>query len=159
MYIWRINFLLLLFSSLIILFPQTSLAHPGNTASDGCHYCRTNCASWGEIQGARHCHGGYSPPANTHTAPTFTPKPTATPTSRPTSTPKRVPTNTPIPTQIPIFTPKPEVKGESDDVTVEVENEANKDVVENDGSIGTIALLGTAILTGGYWLYKTKLKS
>ena len=36
-------------------------AHPGNTASDGCHYCRTNCSSWGEVYGSRHCHGGYSP--------------------------------------------------------------------------------------------------
>jgi hypothetical protein len=33
-------------------------AHPGRTASDGCHYCRTNCDKWGETWGARHCHGG-----------------------------------------------------------------------------------------------------
>ena len=32
------------------------MAHPGRTASDGCHYCRTNCAKWGEREGARHCH-------------------------------------------------------------------------------------------------------
>lgn len=32
-------------------------AHPGRTASDGCHYCRTNCDKWGEQYGARHCHG------------------------------------------------------------------------------------------------------
>jgi len=43
-------------------------AHPGRTASDGCHYCRTNCDDWGEVYGARHCHGGgsleiYSPPS------------------------------------------------------------------------------------------------
>ncbi len=40
-----------------------SLAHPGNTASDGCHYCRTNCTSWGVAWNQRHCHGGgsYSP--------------------------------------------------------------------------------------------------
>ena len=31
-------------------------AHPGRTAADGCHYCRTNCAKWGEVEGARHCH-------------------------------------------------------------------------------------------------------
>lgn len=37
------------------------LAHPGNTAADGCHYCRTNCAKWGEIEGERHCHGGTAP--------------------------------------------------------------------------------------------------
>src|SRR5688500_11169783 len=34
------------------------LAHPGNTASDGCHYCRTNCDKCGEEYGERHCHGG-----------------------------------------------------------------------------------------------------
>ena len=41
-------------------------AHPGNTAADGCHYCRTNCAKWGEVAGRRHCHGQKShrpPPA------------------------------------------------------------------------------------------------
>lgn len=32
-------------------------AHPGNTASDGCHYCRTNCGSWGVPWDQRHCHG------------------------------------------------------------------------------------------------------
>jgi hypothetical protein len=31
-------------------------AHPGRTASDGCHYCKTNCAKWGVPAGARHCH-------------------------------------------------------------------------------------------------------
>ena len=36
-------------------------SHPGRTASDGCHYCRTNCSSWGETAGARHCHGSVQP--------------------------------------------------------------------------------------------------
>lgn len=36
-------------------------AHPGKTASDGCHYCRTNCSKWGEVEGERHCHGGAEP--------------------------------------------------------------------------------------------------
>ena len=31
-------------------------AHPGNVAADGCHYCRTNCTKWGEVEGQRHCH-------------------------------------------------------------------------------------------------------
>ena len=31
-------------------------AHPGRTAADGCHYCRTNCDKWGEVAGERHCH-------------------------------------------------------------------------------------------------------
>ena len=40
------------------LFSLTVHAHPGRTASDGCHYCRTNCAAWGVPHGQRHCHGG-----------------------------------------------------------------------------------------------------
>jgi hypothetical protein len=45
----------------------TAMAHPGNTASDGCHYCRTNCSSWGVPWNTRHCHGGYvaAPPIQT----------------------------------------------------------------------------------------------
>ncbi len=58
---------------LILLFvsPFFSLAHPGNTASDGMHYCWTNCASWGEVYGQRHSHGGgYSAPSyNYYSAP------------------------------------------------------------------------------------------
>lgn len=49
-------------------------AHPGNTASDGCHYCRTNCDKWGVPWNERHCHGGSTTPAPT-------PKPTSAPTS------------------------------------------------------------------------------
>lgn len=33
-------------------------AHPGRTASDGCHYCRTNCGKWGVPWNERHCHNG-----------------------------------------------------------------------------------------------------
>lgn len=54
---------------------QQVQAHPGNTASDGCHYCRTNCSSWGYTYGVRHCHGGgFSTPSvtPTYTTPTFT---------------------------------------------------------------------------------------
>lgn len=36
--------------------PTITLAHPGNTAGDGCHYCRTNCDYWGEEWDVRHCH-------------------------------------------------------------------------------------------------------
>ena len=43
----------------------TALAHPGNTASDGCHYCRTNCEKWGEVYGERHCHNGTSSTVST----------------------------------------------------------------------------------------------
>ena len=51
-------------SSILFFGLQKSSAHPGRTASDGCHYCRTNCDSWGVAWNARHCHGGVplSPP-------------------------------------------------------------------------------------------------
>lgn len=34
------------------------MAHPGKTDSKGCHYCRSNCASWGLRNGEYHCHNG-----------------------------------------------------------------------------------------------------
>lgn len=40
------------------ILSQPVFAHPGRTASDGCHYCRTRCDYWGEVWNARHCHGG-----------------------------------------------------------------------------------------------------
>lgn len=54
----RIVFLALV----VALTASAAFAHPGRTAADGCHYCRTNCASWGEVAGARHCHGQKSAP-------------------------------------------------------------------------------------------------
>ncbi len=44
----------------VFLFSSKALAHPGGLASDGCHYCRTNCAKWGYVTGTRHCHSGAS---------------------------------------------------------------------------------------------------
>ncbi len=74
-------------------------AHPGNTAADGCHYCRTNCAKWGVPENERHCHGGSS---SSEKAPEITaaPKPKYTSTPKPTYTPKPtiIPTYTKIPT-------------------------------------------------------------
>lgn len=128
--------------SLILLFilPVTVSAHPGRTAADGCHYCRTNCASWGEVAGARHCHGG--PPVIPITiAPTFVPLPTATPTS--------VPTATPIPTVKPTSTP--EVKGESTsstEPTAQEESETNE--VDPIAALMGVGALGA----GGYWLLR-----
>lgn len=89
--------------SLVILLVVASPAeaHPGNTAADGCHYCRTNCDKWGVAWNERHCHGGGSAPAVQNT-----PIPTAVyvpPTSAPlrmvTAAPTRIPTR--IPTKIP----------------------------------------------------------
>ena len=42
---------------IVALTASPALAHPGGLAADGCHYCRTNCAKWGEVAGERHCHG------------------------------------------------------------------------------------------------------
>ena len=52
----RIAFLLL-----ITTLAHSALSHPGRTASDGCHYCRTNCESWGVPAGQRHCHNNAAP--------------------------------------------------------------------------------------------------
>ena len=48
---------LCVFLVLTVLTARSSSAHPGGLAADGCHYCRTNCAKWGEVAGERHCHG------------------------------------------------------------------------------------------------------
>lgn len=105
----KIFLLLVAFS--IIVFPSSSFAHPGRTASDGCHYCRTNCDSWGVPWDERHCHnGGAVAPAveeqPEYILPTLVPTiyvfptrivlPTNTPVP-PTSTPTPVPTKTPVP--------------------------------------------------------------
>lgn len=45
--------------------PSIVSAHPGNTASDGCHYCRTNCDKWGVEWNARHCHASKGIPQPT----------------------------------------------------------------------------------------------
>ena len=46
----------------VFLFSFTPVyAHPGRTEADGGHYCRTNCAKWGKVEGARHFHSKPSP--------------------------------------------------------------------------------------------------
>ena len=40
----------------VVLTATPAFAHPARTATDGCHFCRTNCAQWGEVAGERHCH-------------------------------------------------------------------------------------------------------
>ena len=45
-----------LLALVVALTAGPAWAHPGNVAADGCHYCRTNCAKWGEVEGERHCH-------------------------------------------------------------------------------------------------------
>lgn len=45
---------------IIGMMPSIVLAHPGRTDSNGCHYCRTNCAKYGLSNGEYHCHNGGS---------------------------------------------------------------------------------------------------
>ncbi len=42
--------------ALSLLLCSSASSHTGQTASDGCHYCRTNCDKWGVSHGQRHCH-------------------------------------------------------------------------------------------------------
>lgn len=58
------------------IFIFDAFAHSGRTAADGCHYCRTNCSSYGYVTGIRHCHGGgssYTPPVTKTVAPVVAP--------------------------------------------------------------------------------------
>lgn len=135
----------ILILSLLFLSPNNALAHPGRTASDGCHYCRTNCASWGEVSGTRHCHGGYTAPAPVYTIPTS--EPTAKPTLKPT------PLSTPTPTQPP--SPPPEVKGKSDKQPTPEPSPADEKDKEDSGN-STLLLLGASGIA--YMFYKKRKK-
>ena len=95
-------FLLLAAISITVVFPSYSFAHPGRTASDGCHYCRTNCDSWGVPWNERHCHNGYAAPV-VEEQPVYVP-PTLVPTIYTPPTVIVWPTNTPFP---PTNTPVP----------------------------------------------------
>lgn len=64
------------FMCLFFLAPIAQ-AHPGNTASDGCHYCHTNCESWGYEYETRHCHNGGTSSSSSSTS-TYTPPPQPT---------------------------------------------------------------------------------
>ena len=45
---------------LLCIVASLGVAHPGRTASDGCHYCRTNCDKWDLEKDQRHCHNAGS---------------------------------------------------------------------------------------------------
>jgi hypothetical protein len=47
---------ILLIVSVAIGFGAVANAHPGNVSSDGAHYCRTNCETYGYQYGERICH-------------------------------------------------------------------------------------------------------
>lgn len=141
-----INWGIILVSALmllpLLLFPQNSFAHPGNTASDGCHYCRTNCASWGEVQGARHCHGGYTAPVPTYSTPTT--KPTVKPTVKPTITP--TPTFRPSPSP----SPTPDVFGKTEVETTPTPEPQVEGASDASSVLGSL-VGGAMLLGGGYW--------
>lgn len=57
----RAGFLVPLCLAILVIVNHGQVyAHPGNTASDGMHYCRTNCDSWGVPWGQRHGHSNDS---------------------------------------------------------------------------------------------------
>jgi hypothetical protein len=117
----------LLSLSCILLFSSISIveAHPGRTAADGCHYCRTNCDQWGVAWNERHCHGGSGGSSSGDssggsnvvqetvqtqevvTLPTNTSIPLRLPTKPPTRIPTRTPTPTVTVTPSPTATPSP----------------------------------------------------
>ena len=132
------SYLFISFFIIFLLLTPPIFAHPGRTASDGCHYCRTNCDSWGVPWNERHCHNGSSAPIQ-QAQPTQIPieinTPTSTVTPYPTSTP--ILTNTPIPTN----TPTPVV--DSQNITQEVAGTSTS----SNNSFGS-AILGLLLLTG-----------
>ncbi len=97
----------------VFLSLKPAYAHPGRTASDGCHYCRTNCDKWGYTYGTRHCHGGYTAPApepevKTSLKPSPSPRPSFSPSLTPSVLPS-IPSTKPQSENKP--TSNPEVKG------------------------------------------------
>lgn len=52
------SFLIFIILLCMFIVPVDVYAHPGGLNSNGCHYCRTNCAKWGLNQDEYHCHSG-----------------------------------------------------------------------------------------------------
>ncbi len=134
--------IMLLFITTILaysLFSKPAFAHPGRTAADGCHYCRTNCDYWGVPWNARHCHGGvitipeYSIP-KIELSPTPTKKllPSSTPTPKPTFTPTSTVTSTMTPTEVVTLIPSPAV---DHTLIPKVKSPAQKNQVVENSSI------------------------
>lgn len=125
------RWLIIVTALVCFLLPVEIYAHPGRTASDGCHYCRTNCSSWGVAWNARHCHGGYIAPTVT-TSPR-TPDPT-------------LKVSTPTPTPRPTLKPTTKPKTSSPDVSVDSDTSSST----TEGVLVAVAVLGGY----GYLLYK-----
>ncbi|MBI2335712.1 MAG: hypothetical protein HYU97_02985 [Deltaproteobacteria bacterium] len=47
---------IIVFLFIPLLISSQAYTHPGRTAADGCHYCRTRCDYWGVPWYERHCH-------------------------------------------------------------------------------------------------------
>lgn len=142
---------MLVITTLLLLSTSQTYAHPGNTASDGCHYCRTNCSSWGVAWNERHCHGRPNNGSTQYLAPTAIRTPLI---FSPTNTSIPLPTSTPVPpTLVPTRQKTNAVrKEEREPVARAAINNNNSD---ESGSGGTITALALAA-GGGYWIYKKK---
>ena len=92
--------LLLLFAFVFLFDVSPIEAHPGKTAADGCHYCRTNCDKWGVPWNERHCHGGGSAPVQSTPIESaqVVEQPQQPVVQKPTSAPIILPTRKPTPT-------------------------------------------------------------
>ena len=66
--VWSLTVYFVLICGFTMQYGGDVSAHPGNTASDGGHYCWTRCEYWGEVYGERHFHGGASE-TNTYSEP------------------------------------------------------------------------------------------
>ncbi len=84
----NVKILILGFLFIMIFTVPGVTSHPGNTASDGCHFCRSNCESWGYTFDTRHGHNGEAcSPSKGPIDPLYSaPTPTSTPTAIPTAT-------------------------------------------------------------------------
>lgn len=130
------------------------VAHPGRTASDGCHYCRTNCDEWGEAWDERHCHGGGNEPVvesqPIQIQPTAYIPPTAYPTRMPTRTPTSIPV-TDVPTATPSQPPQPTSKPVTDEpVATETTDSKPSTIGETTAGVGILGGMGY----GAYWVAK-----
>jgi len=97
----RSNFLLAMVMTMTVavIIPLPSFAHPGNTAADGCHYCRTNCDKWGVPWNERHCHRSKGVPQPSEPIRSHRGEPQGYTTPAPDYKTPTIPKSKPIPTK------------------------------------------------------------
>lgn len=157
--------ILLTFIVVFFLFAAPTSAHPGGTASDGCHYCKTNCDKWGEAWGERHCHGGGSeqtsqpiqqsqPEPNPYIRPIKISIPTKVPTAVPTSAPLPTPTlsSTPTPTIRPTSMDLGTTDSSSDESSDKSEDIKTEPLTATETTVG-LGVLGS-MGYGALWIGK-----